>query len=138
MKKKLSCILLIDDDNGINFIHQRIIKNADCAEKIVVAKDGTEALAFLKSRVNGLFPQPELIFLDINMPKMDGWDFLKEYHKLSRLEKGNIVLLMLTTSLNPDDVEKAKDNEEVDDYINKPLTPARLQKVLKTYFPNYL
>ncbi|OAB81503.1 response regulator [Cochleicola gelatinilyticus] len=137
MKKKLSCVLLIDDDKGINFIHHRVISNANCAEEIVIKKDGKEALKFLKTQVNGACPQPELIFLDINMPKMDGWEFLNEYSKLSNLEKGEIVLLMLTTSLNPDDIKQAEDNSNVDDFINKPLTPAMLQIILKKHFAEF-
>lgn len=69
MKKKLSCILLVDDDNDCNFFHQLIINQLDCAEKTLTARNGLEALEFLKLSNEGKYPKPDLIFLDINMPK---------------------------------------------------------------------
>ncbi|MCF4101917.1 response regulator [Gillisia sp. M10.2A] len=137
MKKKLNCILLIEDDKATNFIHQRIIKRVDCAEKVVTALNGLEALEYLNKEEDGVLPQPDLIFLDINMPGMNGWEFLEEYQKLHNDKKGKVILVMLTTSLNPDDFEKASQIPEVNGFKNKPLTMPLLESILEEYFQDH-
>ena len=82
--------------------------------------------------------QPAIIFLDINMPKIDGWEFLDEYEKLEDIQKAQVVLVMLTTSLNPDDLERAKSNPLVYDYLNKYLDADRIQKIIEKHFSNHL
>ncbi len=138
MKKKLNCILLIDDDDAINFIHEWVINKVDCTEKIEMAENGMEALEYLKSTNAGKHPQPDLIFLDINMPRMNGWEFLEEYNKLDKSKKGKIILVMLSSSLNPDDLAKSKTISSVNGYQNKPLTIELMQDILKEYFEDYL
>ena len=138
MKKKLNCILLIDDDDAINFIHEWVINKVDCAEKIEKVENGVEALEYLESVKDGKHPQPDLIFLDINMPRMNGWEFLEEYHKLDEDKKGKIILVMLTSSLNPADLAKSKTITEVRAFKSKPLTIESLQDILKEYFEDYL
>src|ERR1700741_4670028 len=98
MKKKLECILLVDDDHEDNFFHKLVIERMDITKKIEVAKNGIEALEYLKADHHVI---PELIFLDINMPKMNGWEFLEEYQHLSPERKARITIMMLTTSANP-------------------------------------
>ena len=137
MRKKLKRILLIDDDQPTNFFHEMVIRKANCVEEVVSVQTGHAALEFLQSSVNGEHPQPELIFLDINMPAMNGWEFLDHYKKLPEIQKGRIVVVMLTTSLNPDDADKAKDIPEINGFKSKPLTDAMLAEVLETYFEKY-
>lgn len=133
MKKKLNCILLVDDDKDCNFFHQRLLKKMDCVESIEIATDGKSALEFLNTKRN----TPDMIFLDINMPKMNGWEFLAEYEKLTEEEKAKIVVIMLTTSLNPDDKIKAKAFSAVKGFHNKYLDKESLEKILKEYFPDH-
>ena len=135
MKSKLNCILLVDDSYEDNFYHQRSIHKLDCTHQVFIAQNGKEALDFLQTSENGKYPSPELIFMDINMPVMDGWEFLKAYEKLDEDQKGEVIIVMLTTSINPDDQEKAKAFQSVKDYINKPLTVELLQEILDKYFP---
>lgn len=134
MKEKLNCILLIDDDEPTNFINELVIKKAGCTHKIVAKQGAREALEYLMSQEDGAHPRPDLIFLDINMPAMNGWDFLEEYRKLHELQKGQIIIVMLTTSLNPDDEEKASRIKEINDFKSKPLTKEILQEILHRYF----
>ena len=134
MRQKLNCILLIDDSEPTNFLHKKIIGKADCANKCVAFESAEKALHYLKSEENGHYPQPDLIFLDINMPRMNGWEFLEHYKKLPLAQQGKIVVVMLTTSLNPDDKKTAVNNGYLDDFINKPLTVDRLNNVLTKYF----
>lgn len=144
MKQRLKCILLIDDDEATNFINKMIIENLDIAEHIQVAWNGKEALEYLTNtgmfeNENARYPQPDLIFLDINMPVMDGWEFMKEYHKLDENKKGNKIIVMLTTSINPDDEIKASLISEITDFKSKPIFSESLEELAKKYFPeNFL
>lgn len=138
MKRKLNCILLIDDNEADNFIHTLIIEEANCAEKVVSVQSGMEALDYLKSKKDGEYPHPDLIFLDINMPVMNGWEFLEEYEKLSKLQQGRVILMMLTTSLNPDDKEKARQKNIINGFKNKPLSIEMLEEVLTKYFADWV
>ena len=133
---KLNEILLIDDNEADNFLHEMVIKDTNCCEKVVIMESAIDALAYLKSvDTLGKHPQPDLIFLDINMPAMNGWEFLDEYEKLADNQKGKIVVIMLTTSLNPKDLEKSKEIGYVGDFKNKPLTQETLSVILENYFP---
>jgi CheY-like chemotaxis protein len=135
MKKKLNCILFVDDNPADNYYHQLIIKKMNIANIIEVAENGLKALEFLKNKLD--LP-PELIFLDINMPKMNGWEFLEEYKSLESEKKANIVILLLTTSTNPDDINRAKQIEEVTGFQTKPLTEEIMDEILNEYFQDYL
>ncbi len=137
MKRKLNCILLIDDDEPTNVFHQMVIEEAGCAETVVSVESGPEALNYLESKVDGEHPQPALIFLDINMPDMNGWEFLEEYNKLESKMKGDIVFIMLTTSLNPKDKETAESIPTINGFSNKPLTVESLTEMVKEHFPDH-
>jgi len=110
MKKKLNCILLVDDNTDDNIFHQIILKKMDIVNRIDIVLNGLEALVYLKKE--NQMP-PELIFLDINMPKMNGWEFLEQYKHLDARQKARVVIMILTTSANPDDLKKAKEIKEV-------------------------
>ena len=140
MKQKLNCILFIDDDEPTNFLNEMIIENACCTEHIEIATSGEQALRYLGNHKgntdqNNTYPRPDLIFLDVNMPAMNGWEFLKEYDDLEDAQKGNIVIIMLTTSLNPDDKLKAEGTPHIAGFENKPLTEEKLAGLLRKYFP---
>jgi CheY-like chemotaxis protein len=139
MIKKLNCILLIDDDEPTNFLNRMTLEQAGCAEHIRAIQSGQEALDFLthkgKYREKPDCPHPDLIFLDVNMPAMDGWEFLERYRKLQPEQKAPVVMIMLTTSLNPDDEVKARAIPEISGYENKPLRAERVRELLKNYFP---
>lgn len=138
MTTKLKNILLVDDDKATNFIHEILIKKMDCTEKIVVRTNGLEALEYLKTRESIGDPQPDLIFLDINMPKMNGWEFLVEYEKLEKELQGRVILMMLTTSPNPADMDRANELNSVNGFKNKPLTREMLNEILQEHFPDCL
>ena len=134
MGKKLNCVLLIDDDQATNFLHRMAIEEHGCCKKIITATDGEEALTFLSTPVDGRYPCPEFIFLDINMPRVDGWDFLEAYRKLPEEQRGGVVIVMLTTSLNPRDRDRARKIKEIADFRNKLLTEKMLEGLIAEYF----
>ncbi|WP_339701351.1 response regulator [uncultured Roseivirga sp.] len=137
MNKKLNCILLIDDDDATNFIHQVIVKKAKITEKIVTTFNGKQALEYLTNSgkyANTENTLPSLIFLDINMPVMDGWEFIRAYQGLPESIKNQVVIVMLTTSYDPDDKEKAQQIHEIAEFDKKPLTFEMLDKIIEKYF----
>jgi CheY-like chemotaxis protein len=138
MKKKLNCILLVDDDSNCNFFHKRLLTKKQCAEKIEIALNGQDAISFLLKQVDGNYHAPAIIFLDINMPGMNGWEFLEEYEKLDNNVKAKVVVVMLTTSINPDDEKKAVENKNIKGFQRKYLDEEALDSILAEHFPDYL
>jgi CheY-like chemotaxis protein len=134
MNTKLNCILLIDDDEPTNFLNRLTLEQAGCARDIRIAQSGQEALDYLRNCGSSGAPRPDLIFLDINMPAMDGWEFLEKYRLLPAEQKAEIVLIMLTTSLNPDDEVRTQAIPEVSGFENKPLSQQRVTHLLEKYF----
>ena len=140
MEKKLNCVLLIDDDFATNFINKKIVQKANITTHIQVALNGKEAIDYLCNKgkfksEETLNPQPELIFLDINMPVMDGWEFINAYKNLIPDEqKKKINIIMLTSSFNPADKAKADTIKEIADYRQKTLNTAILQEIMTKHF----
>ena len=136
MKRKVNCVLLVDDDEVANYIHKFIIKEADFAEHILVVENGQKALNHLKSNNTNARIRPNLIFLDINMPGMDGWEFLEQFNLLDEALKDEVKVVMLTTSLNPDDRVQAEANRNIDHFISKHLTVELLHELRLQYLAN--
>lgn len=134
MKSKVNSILLVDDDEPTNFINKIIIKKTERAENVIAVKSGFAALDYLNKRREKGVPNPDLIFLDINMPAMNGWEFLEEYRGLPEGQKSNTFIVMLTTSDNPDDRNKASMYKEIWEYETKPLTIDKMERIINLYF----
>jgi len=133
MNNKLKYIMLVDDNPDDNFFHEREIKKNNSETIVVTKSTGMEALEYLKSPQDSR-ANPDLIFLDINMPGMNGWEFLKEYNLLDKQLQSKAVIIMLTTSDNPDDQARAKTWDFVSDYITKPLTKEIMNGIIHKYF----
>ena len=146
MKKKLNCILLVDDDEATNFLNTMFLEEADVTKNIKTVLNGKEALEYLTSTgscsdsdiESTSFPQPELILLDINMPVMDGWEFIQAYRQLPKEQRAKIIIAMLTTSLNPEDKSKADKIIEINAFEHKPLSEVLISQIMKRYFPDYV
>ena len=132
---KLAEVLLVDDHPADNFYNELIFNRVGCAEKISVCLNVQEALDYLTTPVDGRLPKVELICLDINMPVMNGWEFLERYERLPPENRAHVVLMMLTTSLNPDDRSTAEQCETINGFASKPLSEAMLRQLLEQYFP---
>jgi len=120
-------ILLIDDSDAANQINKYHFNKAGFVD-IAIAKNGQEALKHLKSNLNHL---PELIMLDISMPVMNGFEFLEELRKSFPIKAKVPKILMLTSSESHIDLAKAKKNDLVTEYVNKPINHS---KIIKKYF----
>jgi len=132
--KKVNCILLIDDNAGDNYIHKRTIVKADVCNQVEVVTGGQEALDYLKKCGEDPFPRPDIIFLDINMPRMNGFEFLEEYKNLDPKLKSKMVVFMLTSSLMPEDNDRAVNSGEVSEFLNKPLNAETVREIIEKYF----
>lgn len=136
INQKLENVLLVDDDEGTNFLNERIIRLSGYVNNIVKAHNGIQALEYLKLKINSKHPQPEFILLDINMPAMNGWEFMEAYSQLDEAQKAQIIIVMLSTSLNPDDEKKAREIKEINDFRSKPLTMKMFTDLVEDFFPN--
>jgi CheY-like chemotaxis protein len=137
--KKLNCILLIDDNVHDNFFHSIVIKDINAAEQIKTLTDGQHALEYLeKSKENpSQYPYPDLIFLDINMHRVNGFEFLEKAKEKKLIDTNKqIIIVILTGSTNPDDEKMAKEkfSNEIKAYKNKPLTEDMLKEIIEKNF----
>ncbi|HBK89151.1 MAG: response regulator [Cyclobacteriaceae bacterium] len=123
--KKYRSVMLIDDNEIDNLINQKMIESAEIAQHIYTHTGAKSAIEFLRNLEKlDLADQvlPDIIFLDIDMPLMDGFQFLDEFEKLSLATKKKCRIVMLTSSINPQDFNRSKKYLNVKLYLNKPLT----------------
>ncbi|HYG38334.1 MAG TPA: response regulator [Cytophagales bacterium] len=128
----MKSILLIDDNQVDNFINKRLIQILDLAEDVKVFNNGLEGINYLKI-LSQVDKGPDVVFLDLNMPVMDGLTFLKEYKELPQHFKDTIKVIVLTSSAYPVDF-KTLEILGFDDYLTKPLTLEKLREKLLVNF----
>lgn len=134
MSKKINNILLIDDDAVNNFIVINTLKRLDIADKITAATNGLEAIDLIKSYISdNQNDLPKIIFLDINMPIMDGWEFLEEFEKLDSEIKSQIYIYMVSSSVYEDDISRSKTYQSVTDFISKPLIQEKILEIYRNH-----
>ncbi|OYQ35658.1 hypothetical protein CHU92_10620 [Flavobacterium cyanobacteriorum] len=128
MNKKLNLIMLVDDNKIDNFFHEIVIKKFNPEINVLAKESGQEALDYLNKPNNTELP--DMIFLDINMPGMDGWEFLEHYKALDKSIHHSVIVVMLTTSANPDDMEYASKHNVIAEFRTKPLTLEMLKELV--------
>lgn len=128
--KRLRSVLLIDDDEIDNFIHQDVANTTEISSNVSAFHSAVSALAYLKTLQENMDYLesiiPELVLLDINMPEMNGFEFLEEFEKFEEGFKSQVKFIILSSSDNPDDYVSALKSKRVIQISKKPLT----QKVL--------
>ncbi|PBQ30601.1 response regulator [Sphingobacteriaceae bacterium] len=127
----VNLVALIDDDELVNFIGTKVIENTHLARKIKSFLNGQDAIDFLKANRNHPDLLPEIILLDINMPVMDGFQFLEEYVKLEPNLDKTITIYVVSSSISQADFEKIKQICVVSDFIVKPITKEKFMKIVE-------
>jgi CheY-like chemotaxis protein len=134
----LDLVLLVDDDETTNYLNERLLNEMQVAKEILVLKNGKEALEYLaRSSASPLDPKykrPNLIFLDIKMPVMDGFTFLEEYEKRGLDTGDHMIILMLTSSASFYDLERLKNFEKVKKHFSKALTKHDVREIMNEFF----
>lgn len=131
--KKFYSVMLVDDNEIDNLINQKMLEATAVCERIYLHTGAKSAIEFLKNidKVADDNPDiiPEVIFLDIDMPLMDGFQFLDQFENLSDRIRAKSKIVMLTSSINPQDVSRSRKSSYVKKYLNKPLTQDALKKL---------
>jgi len=125
----LEQILCVDDDPITLMLCKKVIERASFSAEIITAQNGEEALHFfneLKYSKNKA-KKPQLIFLDLNMPVMGGWEFLDHFSTVDYKEFSSIKVVVLSSTINPEDLDKAKQYTAVIDFLSKPITYSMLE-----------
>lgn len=133
--QKLSSILLVDDDSTNNFLNELLLKSLNVTERVLVAEDGTQALDLLATISNP--DEPALILLDVNMPGLNGIQFLEAYHQLPQAQRNATVIIMLTTTMDARDLSRL-DELHISGLVSKPLTQEKVGSILQLHFQRQL
>jgi two-component system, chemotaxis family, chemotaxis protein CheY len=131
MARKAPIIALVDDDKIFQLTASKTIKSTAISDKILQFLNGEEALKFLRQNISDPATLPDYIFLDINMPYIDGWMFLDDYQLLKSKITKPISIYMVSSSIDPRDIERAKTNQNVKDYVIKPVTREKFLELLQ-------
>ncbi len=129
-------VLLIDDNKATLYIQKKIMLQHDQFRNVLTFSGGNLALQYLKTISVNFIKKPQLILLDLNMPSMNGWEFIEEYNQLDNNIIDHTRLIVLTTSNNPDDISRSKNVKGINEFMKKPLSKPMLDKILKNYFIN--
>ncbi len=132
MDKELLHILIIDDDEINNFIAARLLGKLPIKSKIDTCLNGLDGINYVKSKLENQESFPDIIFLDINMPVMNGWEFLEEFEHLKKKINKDVNINVLSSSVYNDDISKAKTYDTVNKFISKPLTVDKIKELYQS------
>tara|TARA_B110001454_G_scaffold49153_1_gene48343 strand:- start:94 stop:507 length:414 start_codon:yes stop_codon:yes gene_type:complete len=133
MVKKLPIIGIIDDDTIYHFILTSIINKNKLAESILSFLDGEKAIQYLTENKMNNEKIPDVLFLDVNMPILDGWMFIEEYARIKTDITKKTLVFMLSSSANPIDIERADKISEISNYIIKPINLEEVKIIFDSY-----
>jgi CheY-like chemotaxis protein len=133
--KKIKNVCVIDDDKIFQYLTHRIISDTHLIKEIEIFSNGMDALHYLESVSFDKKKLPDIILLDLFMPVMDGWDFLKEYVDLQSKLAKKIPIYIISSSIDPIDIQKSKSINSVIDFIVKPMTKEVFMKIMHSHSP---
>lgn len=126
-----SVVCLIDDDEVYQFIFRRQVEISNLASQVLIFPNGQKGFDYLKNALNEQDLLPEYIFLDINMPIMDGWQFLEEFSAIKNKLLKSINIYLVTSSIDERDIEKANKFSDVKEYLIKPISEDKIMAVFE-------
>ena len=124
-------VLLIDDDQVYLFAATKTIEATGLAGNVEVCTNGLDSLEYLKNLIKSSGKLPDVIFIDINMPIMDGWEFLEEYKILKQELNTSIKIYILSSSVDKNDIMRSKEYSSVIDYVIKPVYKEKFSEILQ-------
>lgn len=128
-------IWIIDDDDISKYVMKRYLKQLS-ASRIVDFPDSLQPLKFIQDNVNAIEDLPDVIFLDLHMPILNGFDFIRDFQQVASKINKKIKIIMLTSSINAEDVEIAKSFPEISNYFIKPIKHRDLEKIMDVELNN--
>lgn len=131
--KKLESICIIDDDDIYTFLLKKTLKKIDLCNQVHSYVNGLDGIDNLKKTIENHEVLPDIILLDINMPLLDGWEFLNEFQKIKDKINKNIAIYVVSSSISVIDIDKAKNHPEVVDFLTKPIEPDTLVRIAQAY-----
>lgn len=126
-----SCCI-IDDDEFFAFNAKRLIKESEFAENVLWYSDGQQAIDGLVGLLISNINLPDVIFLDLNMPNKNGWEFLDEFANLPVKNRRHVKIFVTSSFISPEFIEKSKEYNLIEDYLMKPLTGESLQYIIRS------
>jgi len=133
--EKLSSVMLVDDDSTNNFLNELLLKSLNVTERILVAESGSQALEIIEHSAGP--DEPALILLDVNMPGLNGIQFLEAYRQLPQTQRNATVVIMLTTTMDARDLGRL-DELSIAGLVSKPLTQEKIDSILQLHFQRSL
>jgi two-component SAPR family response regulator len=131
MKRPVNLIAIVDDDPIFSFIEKKIVEETNLVNQIRIFNNGLKALDFIKLNAGKSELLPDIILLDLNMPVMDGWEFLDEYIDVKHTLGKKITIYIVAYALSAADIERVNNINEVSDFIIKPMTREKFEKIVK-------
>jgi len=131
METKAPIIALVDDDKIFQMTASKTIMAANLTDKILQFENGEDALDFLKDHARDTDTLPDYIFLDINMPYVDGWMFMEDYADIKINLSKTIHIFMVSSSIDPRDMDRARKNSDIREYVIKPVTREKFIELLQ-------
>lgn len=131
--KHIKTLAIVDDDEIFVFLTKKAIEKIDLAEHVKVFGNGLDAINFLKENADHPVFLPQIIILDLFMPIMDGWQFLEKFALLKYKFEKKIIIYVVSSSISPEDMKRAKSINDVSDFIIKPITKEKLVDIVKKF-----
>ena len=131
MEKK-STICIVDDDEIFQFITRKSFERLNRSDEVLIFSNGEEAIQYIQDTQQEHHALPDVIFLDINMPIMDGWDFMEEFNKIKMYDTHMPAIYMVSSSIDDKDLSRARALPMVKDYIIKPIDDKKIVEILNS------
>lgn len=128
---KIDKVCLVDDDELFQFLAKRVIEETKLVDSIEIFSNGLEAITHLKTLLDNPAHLPDIILLDLNMPVMDGWNFLDEFSKIAPQIGRKITTYIVSSSNDPADINRSRKFDAVKDFIIKPITKQKFIEMVQ-------